>query len=317
MPKRRHYSELTVKERQTLRDTLSSHDPERGRDSRLVPVPAGLQRRGEVRLTIFSVPRHWQNEMRLIQENAVRSWQELTDDIILLGDEDGTAPMARRLGVRHVPKLRRNAQGTPLVPAIFAQGMAHAHYDVVAYVNADVLLFCCLLRAVRRVYERFPSQHFLMVGGRWNAIIDQALDFSDAELAATLRARAEAYTPAGMDYFVFRKGLYPTIPPFAVGRTAWDNWLAGSAACRGIPVIDATLDATVIHQFHGNDPPLPRQGELYNGVGEKIGPEVNANRELFRASLGDILFWREDCPFALENGKIVERPWAAGNSHRP
>ena len=65
--------------------------------------------------TIFAVPKPFQGHIGLIQENAIRSWVALDADheVILLGDEDGTAEVSRRLGVRpraeHPPQQCRDA----------------------------------------------------------------------------------------------------------------------------------------------------------------------------------------------------------------
>ena len=46
---------------------------------------------------------------------------------------------------------------------------------------------------------------------------------------------------AAMDWFVFPAGLFGEVPPFAVGRAGFDNWLVWKARQVGI-VVDATHD---------------------------------------------------------------------------
>jgi hypothetical protein len=52
------------------------------------------------------------------------------------------------------------------------------------------------------------------------------------------------------DYFVFPKGFYTQLPPFAVGRAYFDNWLVWKALHQKAAVIDATGSVYVVHQTH-------------------------------------------------------------------
>jgi hypothetical protein len=54
----------------------------------------------------------------------------------------------------------------------------------------------------------------------------------------------------GIDYFVFPKDLWGTIPPFALGRAYWDNWLLYAARRRRAVVVDATPVVLAVHQEH-------------------------------------------------------------------
>jgi tetratricopeptide (TPR) repeat protein len=64
-----------------------------------------------------------------------------------------------------------------------------------------------------------------------------------------------------MDYFVFKRGLWPNIPDFAIGRMAWDSWLVGSQIDAAGVVVDATEAITAIHQDHRCGASTPRQRE--------------------------------------------------------
>jgi hypothetical protein len=60
----------------------------------------------------------------------------------------------------------------------------------------------------------------------------------------------ELHSPAGKDYFVFPRGLWAEVPPFALGRQAWDGWLLYQATLRKTAVVDATKSVTIVHQNH-------------------------------------------------------------------
>jgi hypothetical protein len=56
---------------------------------------------------------------------------------------------------------------------------------------------------------------------------------------------------SAIDYFVFSRDLLTEIPPFAIGRTAWDNWLIFRGRERSAMVVDATACVMAVHQSHG------------------------------------------------------------------
>ena len=55
-------------------------------------------------LTLFAIPKAFRGEFNQIQRNAITSCTllEPKPEIILLGDDEGTAEVAKEFGVRHV-----------------------------------------------------------------------------------------------------------------------------------------------------------------------------------------------------------------------
>lgn len=207
-------------------------------------------------LTIFSCPKPFTGFVNIIQRNAIKSWTLLQPrpEIILIGDEEGIAEVCREFGLRHVPLVQRNERGTPLVSAVFDIGQSLASNPYACYVNADIILLDCFMQAFQRVVKLMGSSHFLSVGRRWGLELSEALDFKDTrwdfKLRDYARSRGSLGLPTGIDYFLFPKGLWKNIPPFALGRCHWDNWLVYSVYSRGIPVIDITQVTTTIHENH-------------------------------------------------------------------
>ncbi len=203
-------------------------------------------------LTIFSTPKAFEGHNGVIQRNAIRSWTLLSPacEVMLVGSEPGVEHVARELGVRHVPQVARNRHGTPLVNSIFEQAESRASGDVLAFVNSDIILTDDFTRAAGAI--AFPR--FLMVGQRWDVQIDGELQMTEpgwqTHLEEYVRATGRFQSPAGVDYFVFTRGLFGEIPPLAIGRFFWDNWLVYAARKEGIPVVDATAAVMAVHQEH-------------------------------------------------------------------
>jgi hypothetical protein len=204
-------------------------------------------------LTIFTVPKPFAGHIGLIQRNAIRSWKFLRPEceIFLCGNTPDVAAAAAELGVTCLSDIPCTPFGTPLLDSVFRLVAARARHRLLCFVNADIILLDDFVRAVQAV----TLKRFLMVGQRWDIDIRFAIDFADPHWPARLREyvarHGELHPPAGSDYFVFPKGHgTELLPPFAVGRAAWDNWMIFNARRRGVPVIDASPAMTVIHQNH-------------------------------------------------------------------
>ena len=68
-------------------------------------------------LTVFAVPKPFAGHIGVIQRNAVRSWRALHPEcqVILCGDEPGSAEAASELGVERLLDVDTNDFGTPLL----------------------------------------------------------------------------------------------------------------------------------------------------------------------------------------------------------
>lgn len=205
-------------------------------------------------LTLFSAPKAFCGEFATIQRNAIRSWARLTPpcEIVLLGNDGGTREMAAEVAAHHLPSVERSEYGTPLVRSIFGEAEERATRDILCYVNADIILLEDFLPAVAEIAKQFSR--FLLVGRRTNLEVSITLDFSprwQEQLRARLQMAGALEAIDGLDYFVFPRGLWDSIPPFAIGRTLWDQWFIYRARSRKVPVIDGTRRITVVHQRHG------------------------------------------------------------------
>jgi hypothetical protein len=203
-------------------------------------------------ITVFSIPKPFAGEVGTIQANAVRSWLALDGvQVILVGDERGTAEAAAQLGAVHAPDVLRSEFGTPRLDDAFARVDAIAAHPLRCFVNADIVLFDDFLSAVHRT--RATANDFLMVGATRNLVVDTSLDFNDPATHVVLRRRATtegvSRGPTAIDYFVFTVGLFDPVPAFVVGRARFDNWLVWRGRQRGI-VVDATDAVLAIHQRH-------------------------------------------------------------------
>lgn len=205
-------------------------------------------------LTLFTIPKAFRGEFAVIQRNAIRSWAALRPacQIILTGDDEGTQEMAEEVGALHIPKLERNELGTPLLNSIFAAAEASSASPHLCYINADIVLTSDFLPAIRQAHAW--NANCLIVGCRRDLSLPAPLRFETPHwedvLLRTVHREAKLHEISGIDYFVFPRGLWRELPPFAIGRGLWDEWLLYRARSLGAPVVDATDRVTAIHQNH-------------------------------------------------------------------
>lgn len=205
-------------------------------------------------ITLFSAPKPFTHpHIDLIQRNAICSWKQLGTEVsvVLVGEQDEVADRANALGVAYLSGVGRNSYGTPLISSIFDLARRVNASPLMAYVNADIILLPDFLTAARLAMHRLP--HFLLVGQRWDLAVQQALDFSagwEQRLMETVRTTGRRHPPGGSDYFVFPRACYQRVPPFALGRAGWDNWMIYEARRQGWVVVDCSDTIRVVHQDH-------------------------------------------------------------------
>jgi hypothetical protein len=228
-------------------------------------------------LTIFACPKPFTDpHIATIQRNAITSWTLLrpAPEIMLFGDEEGTAQICSELALRHLPRVARNEYGTPLLSDLFGQAERLASNRLLCYVNADIILMSDFMQAAESVSGL--ERRFLMAGQRCDLDIRESLAFESGwEDRLRLRALREGRLtgPKGIDYFLFPRGLWGMLPDLALGRFHWDNWLLYRARALKSYLIDATSVITIVHQKHGysfsnEGPPL------------RDGPEARRNKEI-------------------------------------
>jgi hypothetical protein len=226
-------------------------------------------------LTIFAIPKGFTDpHISLIQRNALASWCNLAPrvEVLLMGDDPGVADAALEFGVTHVGDPAKNEFGTPLLDWAFREAAARGSGRRLCYVNADIVLLEDFLSAL----ERLPVEPSLAIGQRWNCDLRTPIDLPTgaAGLSAWARRTGTLDAGRGSDYFVYPHQTDFGLPPFAVGRPGWDNWLIGRTLELGLPLIDITPSVTVIHQNHDYGHVAGRRGADWEG------PEADRNRQL-------------------------------------
>lgn len=230
-------------------------------------------------LTIFSIPKPFVGEDAIRQRNAIGSWRRWIPgcEIFLFGDAPGTLQAANEFAAIHVPTVRCNEFGTPLVGDAFSQAAALGRGRILMYANADMIFRNDFATAVDRLLQS-AEKPFLAIGRRIDVEVDRWIDWTNTQDVNWFQNAANIGRPASImckDFFVFPRGWYINVPPFVVGRGNWDNWIVVAAKRMGLRVIDLSASVAAIHQTHNHDHVRGGKGNAY-----VHGPEAKYNQRL-------------------------------------
>jgi|LSQX01.3.fsa_nt_gb hypothetical protein len=249
-------------------------------------------------LTIFTIPKSFNGIDDIHQRNAIQSWLAIRPEceVILCGNDQGTAEVAKEYGVVHIPNIGVNEFGTPYLNDAFERAQEIAKTDLICYVNADIIFFDDILVTVKHI----PFKEYLIVGSRWDIDVDQLIDFHSPYSCESFKNTVLSNTclkyQTGSDYFIFKKHSLGELPAFVVGRPFWDFWMIFNARAKHLPVIDASHSIMDVHQNHS-------YAHVSGGINNTwYGPEGDDNNEY----VGDekrFTLW--DCTHLIdENYKI-------------
>jgi hypothetical protein len=253
-------------------------------------------------ISFFSVPKPFAGHTEIIQRNAISNWSRAAPgaEVLLFGDEAGTAEAAAATEALHVPRLRRSPHGAPLLDDVFREAARLAAHDTLCFVNTDIVFRGDVSGAVATAATIAP---FLVIGESADMDVRTAVPFDRTDWRLSLSGEKKRRGPLALDYFFFSRGVFTDVPPFALGRARFDNWLVWRAIDRGISVIDATRAIDAIHQLHD-------YGHLPGGRREAYeGPDAKRNQSLAGFWCYLHLYSVLDARFNLSSDGLQRRDW--------
>ena len=254
-------------------------------------------------VTLFSAPKAFTNpHIALIQRNAIKSWTLLPDvEVVLLGEETGLAEAAREVSVKHIPGVKCNESGTPLISSMFELARQNSDSDLLCIINADMILMGDFIETTRR--SRMLRDKFVLLSQRWDLDVTQPIDFIEGwpnRLRSIVQRQGSLHRPAGSDFFLFPRSCYIDVPNFTIGRAGWDNWMIYKARKERWPVIDCTPSVMIIHQNHD-------YSHLPGGKPHYEHPDTNENIRL-AGGQANIRYTILDATHQLTAGGKLVRP---------
>ena len=252
-------------------------------------------------ITLFTTPKDFSGIFDIIQTNALNSWRIISPEIqiLVIGNSKGSKEVAASITAEFIPEVGCSSDGVPLINKLFSIAQSQAKYPIIAYVNADILLPPNLLEVIS-LLQKIRS-NFLAVGSRWDLDVNKAINFARNDDTASFwehaKNNAQKHRPAGIDYFIYNKTLWNNIPPLAIGRFGWDNWLLWKARRLGVPLINVTECIFAVHQNHGYN-----FHNYTNKASLKKSKDVLRNKAIIK----DNKLTLRDTNWKIKNGKILK-----------
>ena len=213
-------------------------------------------------ITFVTVPKPFIGHTGVIQRNAIGSWTASVpgSQVLLCGREPGTAESADELGAEHVPEIRCSQLGAPLLDDVFRQAHDRAQHDTLCFVNADIVF----RGDVGKVLGL--QSPYLVIGESLDVDLREPVEYGDPNWRSRLPSVGVSRGPLAIDWFFFNRGLFTDLPPFAIGRARFDNWLVRRARSRAAAVIDGTTVIDALHQRHNYGHLAGGRREAYRGA---------------------------------------------------
>jgi hypothetical protein len=204
-------------------------------------------------LTLLGMPKPFRGHIGVIQRNAIQSWTKLLPrpEIYLCGIEDGVPEVAAEFRVHHIPEMPCNEFGTLLLGVVLERAREISNTPILCYANCDIILLQEFADAIAVVQRQFAK--FLAVAQRTNIDLAEELNFNqdgEKRLRSEILPVGKTGHHTAIDVFVFPREMYQDVPPLALGRAWFDQWLIKDARKRNVPVVDLSHVARAIHQNH-------------------------------------------------------------------
>jgi len=210
-----------------------------------------------------------------VQTDALLSWQKLDPkpEIIIIGNDPGTAQACRQNGFIHIPEVECSETGTPVCIDFIRQAEKRASNDIMLLCSGDIFITQDTIEAAKAISKQMDE--FCVVPRKKFVDIENGVPVRDV-ICGTGTPWA---TWQGGDYYLHSKGIFEGMPNFLVGRHYVERWMY-RWLCNKNALIDGTLAITCLHQKH------PHEMRTRNN-------EVQYNYDLYQENMFDVEKWKD------------------------
>lgn len=205
-------------------------------------------------ITILYSPKPFVDNDAVNQRIALASWRRVLPnaEFLCYGDGEGVAKACEDFSARQIRDIPVSNTGAPRFDWIVHHAEREATFDLQMFINADIYL----LPHFKEYLAKIPFDSFLAVSDRLNVPEGLLRDSSSMSLKDELlslvdNGEASFNGGGGSDMFVFKRGLWKTVPELAVGRAGYDNALMAYCIIKHVPIIDVTNAILCLHPKHG------------------------------------------------------------------
>ena len=144
-----------------------------------------------------------------------------------------------------IPGVETNEHGTPFLRSLFerVEQRCPSSTPFVAYANADIMFDAGLVNTLTTL-KKWGKDRLLVVGQRRNHGLKGGLTWEEIQ-----NVPSDLFLDVAQDYFVMSRGLlgdWSTLPPYVIGRRAYDNALV-DWAFHHANLVDTSKTITALH----------------------------------------------------------------------
>ena len=174
----------------------------------------------------------------------------------------GIEEVANALGLDYSGDLEADVAGQDRLDSFIEIGQKLSLAETIMFINSDIFLgvgFVKLLTDLL-VHPLCKEHPFLISGIRYVFPLDDELEFNPFEQTVEEYARqhivgegTKRFNPIRhdmLDFFIFKRNTYRFIPPFRIGKSAWDNWLFAEATRLGFHTISGGSNPPILYCIH-------------------------------------------------------------------
>lgn len=167
-----------------------------------------------------------------------------------------------------IPGVETNGHGTPFLWSLFerVEQRCPSSTPFVAYANADIMFDTGLVNTLTTL-KKWGKDRLLVVGQRRNHELKGGLTWEEIQ-----NVPSDLFLDVAQDYFIMSRGLlwdWSTLPPYVIGRRAYDNALV-DWAFHNANLVDATETITALHQ-------TTQDGNYAGHAEDLVDKEYNVN----------------------------------------
>ena len=213
-------------------------------------------------LTLFSTFKPLEDdEYRRITRNAIGSWVEAlrlhpTQIVLYVENRPFIESIVNEFNcdtieIRDITKV--NNKGLPTIDHIFHTAQDKSSAKLFCYINGDIIIPPDFMERIQPLLE--VDYQFLLGATPFEMEFPDELKF-EGEWYYDLVTKYQGHwrDKVAIDLFIFTRHAFRRIPPFAIGRVAYDNYLIGHGKNVTDRLIDGSIHLRTIHQTHDYRP---------------------------------------------------------------
>ena len=127
-------------------------------------------------------------------------------EILVFSDHSSIAEFCEKNNIKYIEDFKSNSYGTPLLSDIWKIVKEKSSYDLLCYINTDIILFSDFYNKVKKI----ELDEFMLAGRRWDLNISDHIKFNsnwETNLNKLIKEDGILHPVTGVDFFLFPKKL--------------------------------------------------------------------------------------------------------------